>query len=322
MININRSTFSKTHISFVDQARNIEAMFLADVNKDIKIINSLISIHGFYRLKGYIKPFLRTFAGKKLCYVGIDVIKNIIEIDISLRSYLLDKILKIENMITLKISEKMSLDQGPYWILKDELFTSFTLSERECAQRHEKIVLKVRKDTKIEDGQHPHPGVVSYASKHDPDHLPSWIIREATSFGTWCQIFDAMGNDQRELICKIFNLKKENAKTRFFLTPNSFSSWIRSITILRNTCAHNGLIINKIFSHHPSPNESVPSIKNESGPNLLERIKVIYCFLSHLSLEESQIFIEDLKSILYKYENDNIDESIIYKVLGFNKSNL
>ncbi len=320
MINIDRGKFIKVSIPFNDQVQRIESMFLPSVNNDIKIIKKLLSAHGLYRLKGYIKPLLKNSNGTRLCHVDISVVRDIVEIDISLRKYLLDTILRIENMLTLKISEKMCSSHSPYWILKNELFTSETLSVADYTARHEQIVEKIRDGTRLEAGQHPHPGVVSYANKHDPYHLPSWILRECTSFGTWCKIFDSMSNTEKLSVCEVFALKKEKSKSRFTLNPNAFASWMRSLKILRNTCAHNGILINKVLTHSPSPNENVPSIGVDGGPNILERLKVIYCFLSMFSDEESIKFNKDIKDIVYKYSN--VDEVMIKRLLGFKKDDL
>ena len=320
MTSINQVKFIKASAPFNTQVQIIQGMFLPSVDNDIKVINKLLSEHGLYRLKGYIKPLLKNHNGKRFCDLDIRAIQDIIEIDISLRKYLLTTILRIENMLTLKISEKMCSSHNPYWIFKQELFTSESISKEKYTERHEEIVKKLRNDTRLEYGQHPHPGVVSYAKKHDPDHLPSWILRECSSFGTWCNIFESMSNNEKTLVCEIFKLKKENSKSRFTLSPKAFASWMRSLRILRNTCAHNGILINKVLTHSPSPNESVPSIGIKGGPNILERLKVIYCFLSMFSNEESLKFNQNIKDIIYKY--NTVYEKILKRLFGFDEKDL
>ena len=322
MIYINPGKFVKAHISFDEQVKQIKDKFENWDEADDRELKSLIHTHGFYRLKGYIKPFLRQKVRKKFCCVNILTIKNVIEIDLLLRGCLLSNILVIENMITLRISEKMCRDKGPYWYMDRNLFTSSTLSVADATKKHDEIVSKVRFDTQLKDDQHPHPGVVSYAKKHDPDHMPSWIVRECVSFGTWVQIFDSMSNDIKLSISGSFAFKKYNSKSRFSVTPNAFASWVRSISILRNVCAHNGIVVNKIFSHPPSPHESVPAIKNTPGPNILDRLKVMECFLSFISDDESVKFINDVKSIIYKHEASGVDGSVVKKIFGFDKADL
>jgi abortive infection bacteriophage resistance protein len=189
-------------------------------------------------------------------------------------------------------------------------------------KRHSDIISKVRADTQLNNDYHPHPGVVSYAKKHDPDHMPSWIVRECVSFGTWVKIFDSMSNEIRLIISESFSFKKYNSKSKFSLAPNAFASWVRAISILRNVCAHNGIIVNKIFSHPPSPHESVPAIKNTPGPNILDRVKVMECFLSFISESESNKFINDIRSIIYKHESSGVDELVVKKIFGFDKADL
>lgn len=311
----------KGFASFPDQKKNIENLFEEELLKeeDSKEISLALARHGYYRLKGYIKPFLQKKLGKYICKEPFDTIKKTIDIDLSLREYLLINILRIENHITLLISEKLSKENHPYWHMESDLFIRSTISKADSINNHKKILRKINEDTKLEDGKHPHPGLVTYAKKHNPDHIPSWIIRECISFGTWVQIFDALRHDQKNEICKLFRFKKQNSTKRFELTANDLISWLRSLAILRNNCAHNGLISNKIFSFHPAQHQDAGSIENRPGPNILPRIKVMQFLLSTMSLDLSDEFIQNVNKIVYIHELTGINDSIIFKIFGFNK---
>lgn len=314
----------KKFASFKEQQKNIENLFeeKSIEDEDRKEISLAISKHGYYRLKGYIKPFLQKKFGKYICTVPFDTIKKTIDIDLALREHLLINILKIENHITLLISEKLSKENHPYWHMEGNLFTRSTISKNDSTEKHNNLLKKIKQDTTLEDGKHPHPGLVRYAQKHDPDHIPSWIVRECISFGTWVQIFDNIRIDQKVEICKLFRFKKQNSSRRFELSPKDLLSWLRSLTVLRNNCAHNGLISNKIFSFHPAQHRDAGLIENKSGPNILPRIMVMQFLLSSMPSDNSHEFIEKAIKIIYMHESNGIDDSIICKIFGFNKEKL
>jgi abortive infection bacteriophage resistance protein len=310
---------------FEEQKKNIENLFEEELIKeeDGKKISLALAEHGYYRLKGYVKPFLQRRSGRYVCKESFDTIRKTIDIDLSLREFLLINILKIENHITLLISEKLSKENNPYWHMNCDLFIRTTLSRNDSINNHRNILKKIKESTELdEDGKHSHPGLVRYAEKHDPDHIPSWIVRECISFGTWVQIFDALGNEQKSEICKLFRFKKQNSSKRFELSGNELISWIRSLNVLRNNCAHNGLISNKIFSFSPAQHQSAGLIENRSGPNILPRIKVMQFLLSAMPSDPSGEFIKNVNSIIYMHESNGISDSIIHKIFGFDKENL
>jgi len=314
----------KGFASFLEQKKNIENLFEKEIIKeeDSKEISLALSNHGYYRLKGYIKPFLQNKLGKYTCKENFCTIRKTIDIDLSLREYLLANILKIENHITLRISEKISKEYDPYWHMDSSLFIRDTIGESASKKNHSSILRKIKDHTTLEDGKHPHPGLVRYTQKHDPDIIPSWIVRECISFGTWVQIFDALGNDQKIEICKLFRFKKPNSSKRFELTANDLISWLRSLSILRNNCAHNGLISNKIFSFHPAQHKDAGSIRNVSGPNILPRIKAMQFLLSSMQSDSSDEFIKTVNKIIYMHESTGISDNIIHKIFGFDKKSL
>lgn len=73
-----------------------------------------------------------------------------------------------------------------------------------------------------------------YDTYDTPDMPPCWMVFESISFGTISVAFKNLAHPEYEAICK-----------RFGLPHPILSSWLHSISYIRNVCAHHSRLWNR-----------------------------------------------------------------------------
>ena len=306
----------KQYSDFESQKSIFLSFFPVVNNIDLREINAILSYHGLYRLKGYVKPFVRTnIQGKKHCTLDFSIISKTILIDEDIRSIILRYILMIDFKIAGSLSEVMSKKHGPYWYKNKSIFIADESVKANSTIRYNKIIDSINKSN-CED-PHPHPGVDSYHAKYGgQSDLPSWILRECMSFGFWERVFDCLNLDERTSISTNISFRLSyDSKKKKFLSPSDFISWFRSLTVLRNACAHNAIIINKNFSHNPAALDNHIPL-NLPGPNVVSRLVAMKFLLRSIDESVSDRFCNELKIAITRYNQFGINEFIIKKILN------
>lgn len=98
---------------------------------------------------------------------------------------------------------------------------------------------------------------------------PCWMMAEFFSFGKWSKIFGALKHKT--------HVKKVASKLK--APPDDVSSWIRSLVILRNRCAHHGRLWDYHYKIRPS---LTPAMRRKGLDNgsLGTMIYILYDLLS------------------------------------------
>ena len=124
--------------------------------------------------------------------------------------------------------------QNPFWFLDDKLFTnSIELSnlKQECVDALERAI------------DNNELSAVHFKTAYtESDVPPCWILSEYLSFGKWSKVFGAL---------KYQSHVKKVAST-LKAPPHDVVSWVRSLVILRNRCAHHGRLWGYRFKIRPS----------------------------------------------------------------------
>ncbi len=191
---------------------------------------------GFYRLSAYMLTFQsdtspRTFNEDTF----FDDISNLYIFDRKLRLLLLDAIEKIEIAIRARIIDVLSLKyKSPYFYANPELFFKEEYSDRFMDKIRETLRGSDKREAFIKH---------YYNSYQELENKlpPSWMMFQLLTFKQLSVFIDNLKHNDAKLLAKQFNLK--NAKT--------FSSWIRSLSDMRNICAHHSRVWNRIFGVIP-----------------------------------------------------------------------
>lgn len=161
----------------------------------------------------------------------INDIINLYIFDRKLRLLVMDAVERIEVAIRSVISDTMSVAFDPHWFMNPSNFKeSFD---------HEKFMEKVDEAVK-EVGQH-QTFINHYNSTYeDPAHPPSWMLFEILHFGTVSKIYSALPLPYQKQIAEQFGVHYK-----------IMTSWLHTISSLRNICAHHARLWNRVFGISP-----------------------------------------------------------------------
>lgn len=225
--------FTKPSFTPQDQLTKLKSRGLV-VASD-KIALSYLQHVGGYRLKGYYYHVLSQPTKNFPANYSFDTIAQRYEFDRSLRFHTFAAITRLEMAIRSTIANELSRVYGPHWFLKYEIFNH---NEKLSLG---KLVRKIEDETQRSSTK---AFIEHYLATHNEPYLPpSWGVTECVTFGLWSLTFNAI-KDQK--VQKSISVKFKVNQTEVF------SSWLHSITVLRNTVAHHSRLLKHKFAIGPS----------------------------------------------------------------------
>ncbi|MBO4996252.1 MAG: Abi family protein [Muribaculaceae bacterium] len=153
------------------------------------------------------------------------------EFDTKLRQLIFAAIQEIEIALRAKIIQHFSLMYGPFWFMDATL----SVNERLFSQNLAAI------DRELERSREDF--IKAHFKKYvKPAFPPAWKTLELASFGTLSKLYyNFLDNKVKKTIAREFNLPNHEM----------LESWMRSISSLRNCCAHHARIWNRRLSATP-----------------------------------------------------------------------
>lgn len=195
----------------------------------------ILRIVGYYRLSGYLLPFKlphETNVTHRSFIKGttLSTVWQLYQFDRELRLLVSSAIEKIEVAFRASISEITSEEFGIFGYLDRAFYRD---------SRHYEVLMrdinKVLRDKQEVFIQH---YLENYAS---PTYPPIWMIIETVSFGACSKLFSNIKLvSTRRRISDIFNEH-----------PTIIESWMKSIVVVRNLCAHHARLWNRWFVDAP-----------------------------------------------------------------------
>lgn len=190
---------------------------------------------GYYRLSGYMLPFQKKkHGGNSHDFIEGVTINDIIDLyifDRKLRLLVMDAVERIEVAIRSVVSDTMSIAHEPHWFTEPSNFKE--------AFDHSKFMERVE-EAVTEVGQH-QTFINHYRSTYDePVHPPSWMLFEILHFGTVSKIYSSLPLSHQKTIAGKFGVHYK-----------VLTSWLHTISSLRNICAHHSRLWNKVFGVSP-----------------------------------------------------------------------
>lgn len=194
---------------------------------------------GYYRLSSYALPF-QTKKDDEHTFKPNTTFNDVFQLylfDRELRILLFDKIEKIEIAIRSSIVNHMCLKYGSHWYEDKSLFKHW--------YKHDKLIGDITE--LVEKSKEVF--VKHYKAKYtNPKLPPAWMTFELLTYGQIYNIFMALPNEDQKVIAKQYNLH-----------PKFFKSWLLTINVIRNTCAHHSRLWNRILGVKPQ----LPAGKNK-----------------------------------------------------------
>ena len=168
----------------------------------------------YYRLSGYFLVFQDK--NKKADKISFDRIVSIYRFDSMMRFWFLAVIEEIEQYLKTQISYYVAHKYGAESYLDESMFS----------RKHNHQVFREKLDTyKRENRNNP---VFIHHETHYAGHMPIWAIVDVFTLGTLSIFYADMKTED----------KKSIARSSFSTGTKQLESWLRSLTELRNRCAH------------------------------------------------------------------------------------
>lgn len=207
--------------------------------------------------------------------------------DVELRDLMFRAVQRLEIALRTRIIQEFSLEHGPFWffdpILADDehrFIENLNSIDREIMRSKEGFIEEHRKNY------------------DKPFFPPAWKTLELASFGTLSKLyFNFSGKKLKKRVARQFNIPQHEV----------LESWMRSVTVLRNCCAHHSRLWNRYLPNAPQMKASLRGAwVNIDGINA-NKVYAIACCIAYWldSMEYGDKFKNKLKSLLDTYPQVN-----------------
>lgn len=197
---------------------------------------------GYYRLSGYMKS-----ASGNNQIVTSDDLLSLYNFDRQLRLVFLNALERIEIASKSLVSNHMALTYGPFWY-----------NDPYAVPQEIIDLIKTHKGPQDQN----HKFIVHYRKKYtEPKYPPSWMVMEVIGMSDISKIISKLTNKDLKPIAEFFNHSSRVIK-----------SWLRSLTITRNICAHHGRLWDRFYTISPERTDEIH--KNILHRSLAEQIVI------------------------------------------------
>ena len=266
-----------------------------------KIEEILLDI-GYYRLGFYWNPFEINKNHEFRKGTKFSDVIALYYLDVDLRSILLKSLNRIEiNFRTKLVYYSSNKYNSPTWfvdkkVMSHKFIESFSFSYDEKFIKNNSAIKK-------------------HHQKYINDkYAPAWKTLEFFPFGTIFKIFQSINDDE---------IKLNIANLYGFNSVSTFINHIRTIILIRNTCAHGGILFDL---NTPTEIKITPLIKFRNYKNfkhsLDSSIKVILFLLNTISNERKNDLEIQLEELFLKSSENQIIKDIIEYKIGYKKINI
>lgn len=232
-----------TNNSFIKPPTSIAEQLELLSSRGIIISDNLKATHylkfiSYYRFCGYGIEFEDSLRNNEKRYHVGTTFEQILDryvFDRKLRLLVIDAVERIEVAIRTAINNELSLKYGSHWYMNASLFIQ--------PFKHQDLLQAIKKETGHKNNQKKRERFIQhyYDKYSDPELPPGWMIAEILSLGSWSMIFaNLLNRDDQKLICD-----------HFFINFNIMTSWLHSLTYLRNLCAHHSKLYDRVFTLKP-----------------------------------------------------------------------
>lgn len=203
--------------------------------------------------------------------------------DTELRNLMFMAVQRIEIALRTKIIHEFSMEHGPFWFFNATLadderrfIENMNAVDRELSRSKEEFIKE-------------------HSQKYDkPAFPPAWKTLELASFGTLSKLYYNFSDKKtKKRIARQFNLPQHEV----------LESWMRSLTVLRNYCAHHSRLWNRNLPNAPQMNASLRGAWVDiAGLDTNKLYAVVSCVAYWLdSIGYGDSFKTKLKSLISQY---------------------
>lgn len=260
--------------------------------KNIPKAEEFLTTVNYYRFRGFSFPFYDNATKKYTKGTDIETIIEIYHFNAELASLFLSFTSKIEISIRAYFVEAMLTTNDPlsyldpsYFETKENFWNNVAAIAKDIGRASE-IFIKHQFDG--------HDGLV-----------PIWAAVEVISFGTLSKVLDSLGASKNpnskilfNIVAKHYSYNTKKAKG-IIPSPDFIKSWLQCVVLIRNVCAHNARLYNRVINKKPK-------ILKEDTKNTVSSYYGVYEALLAMKYlrpnnEEWTHLVSDLKNLLNKH---------------------
>lgn len=250
---------------------------------DDELAKCCLSRIGYYRLSGYWYPFRERnpqFATGVTCNQRLDdfchsisftEVHDLYIFDKRLRLFIMDALERIEIAMRFEVSHVLG-ELNPEAHNRPKLFNQnfIKVAKNRSASKYEDFIAKHKKNlSRAKDEEF----VKHHLAKSEP--LPIWAACEVWDFGMLSHLFEMMKEPHQTAIANKFGLSRGEVLV----------SWIKSLSVLRNFCAHHSRVWNRGFGKIPKlPRDGSNNWDNNFPFSSMQigRVFLLLCICAHM----------------------------------------
>lgn len=247
----------------------------------------------YFRLSAYLKPLeedasVATVTHQYKSGATFEKAMELYDFDKRLRLLVFSAIQSIEIALRSRMIQVFSEARGAFWFMDMGL----TNDERLLVQNLATLDREVQRSSD--------EFIKEHFRKYDrPTFPPAWKTMELATFGTLSKVFHNFADSAAK-----------NAVARAFGVPRyvMLESWMASLAVLRNACAHHSRVWNKVMKSNPvlpavMPRDWVANVAVDDR-RIYARLCCLVYWLNAIDGENG--FVEDLKALLVSHPNVDV----------------
>jgi len=285
--------YTKPTLSIADQIKLIESrgLIITDQKKAEKYLSNI----SYYRLSGYMYPFKDLTTDNFVGDVTFEEIIDLYLFDRGLRLLIFDAIETIEVTFRTQLIYRPSISSGAFWFEDASNFDN--------ASWHAEHLRQLDKEVERASGE---VFIQHFLNKYDEESTPPvWMTFEILSLGLLSKFYQNMRVS--------LNAKRDIANHFGVSQSVVFQSWIRSITYIRNICAHHSRLWNRVLTNKPIIPRTPPTVWISASMPNNDKIYYFLCCLTYMlrTIQPKTTFVERSKELFAKHP------SISKSAMGF-----
>ena len=209
----------------------------------------------YYRLKGYWWEMQKDIVNHQ--FKENSFFENVIDLynfDRNFRLIVFNAIERIEIALRAKMIYYLSLSYGGEWYIESTLFPN--------QKFHNQFKYKIEKELSDSSEEF----IQKHIKKHPNERPEAWKALEVITLGSLSKLYNNINHQlsEKNIIAKEFGLYNQKY----------LSSWLQTITVIRNIIAHHSRLWNRVIINKYSwPNQTISPLLNYT-PNDYDRRKI------------------------------------------------
>lgn len=232
----------------------------------------LLEAVGYYRVTGYLYPFLESeeylhesgvskirVLGRYKPGTALEHVESVIDFDRQLRLLVMEGVERIEVAVRMRIGYVLGRLSAFAHEDPDCFVDSFTRADADGSglslSKQAEWLARVKRRCDSSDEQF----VMHFREKYD-DRMPIWVLTELLELGHLAVLYRGMRDEEAAEVAAAFGVP----------TKKMMGSWLASLNYVRNVAAHHARLFNRKLQNAPSRPKTgaVPLLDHLSSPDL------------------------------------------------------